>query len=327
MRRVVCRSYDARDGVAVESAPELTPAAHEVLLRVSAANVTFVDRLIVGGRYQVKPPLPFTPGAVGAGEVLAVGPEVRDIAPGMRVAALTTRYGMWASHAVVPATGVAAIPEGVPDGIAAAALEAYGTARFALEDRGRIGPGELVLIHGAGGAVGSAAVEIAAHLGAEVIAVTNGPEDWESKPVRPAVALDATEVDDLRAELRNRFPDGLDLVLDPVGGPVAEASVRSLRLGGRYLAVGFASGEVPQIRTNLVLLRNRAVIGVEWASWIAAYPDQVRAGMEIVLDRFRRGLHHIPAPTEVPLEGLPDVLKLPPPATGLVRTLVTPTRM
>jgi NADPH2:quinone reductase len=324
MRRVVCRSYDSPDAVAVETVTDLTPAAREVLVRVSAANVAFVDRLIVGGRYQVKPPLPFTPGAVGAGEVVAIGPEVRDITVGMRVGVLTVKYGMWASHAVVPEHAVAQLPDGVADAVAAAGIEAYGTARFALEDRGRIAAGELVLIHGATGAVGSAAVEIASHLGAQVIAVTYGPGDWESKPVQPAVALDLTQVDDLRAELRTRFPKGVDLVLDPVGGPLAEPSVRSLRLGGRYLAVGFAAGEVPRIPTNLVLLRNRSVVGVEWASWIAAYPDQIRAGMEVVLDRFRRGVHHIPPPTEVALDSLPEILKLPPPPTGLVRTLVTP---
>jgi NADPH2:quinone reductase len=295
-----------------------------VLVRVSAANVTFVDRLIVTGRYQVKPPLPFTPGAVGAGEVVAVGPDVHDIEPGMRVVALKGSYGMWASHALVPEHAVARIPDGVPDAIAAAAVEAYGTARFALEDRGRIAAGERVLIHGATGAVGSAAVEIAVHLGAEVIAVTMGAEDWANKPVQPASTLDLTQIDDLRDELRTRFPDGIDLVLDPVGGAMAEPSLRSLRLGGRYLVVGFASGEIPSISTNLALLRNRSIIGVEWASWIAAYPDQIRAGMEVVLDRLLRGVHHLAEPTQVALDDLPGVLRSPPPSTGLVRTLVTP---
>jgi NADPH:quinone reductase len=324
MRRVVCQSFGDEDGVVVESAADPTPAAHDVLIRVAAANVTFVDRLIVSGRYQVKPPVPFTPGAVGAGEVVAVGPEVRVLEPGMRVVGLKSTYGLWASHALVPQDAVARIPDGVSDALAAGAIEAYGTARFALEDRGRISPGERVMIHGATGAVGNAAVQTAIHLDAEVIAVTLGEHDWSSSPVAPAHTIDLKTIDDLRDELRRHFPDGIDLIVDPVGGDMAEPSVRSLRLGGRYLVVGFASGKIPQLATNWALLRNRSIVGVEWASWIVAYPDQVRAGMEIVLERLRRGVLRLPDPVTVPLEELPQALHQPPPASGLVRTLVTP---
>jgi len=324
MKRLVVRSFEGQNGVAVESAADPTPAAHEVLVRVSAANVTFVDRLIVTGRYQVKPPLPFTPGAVGAGEVVAVGPEVRDLEPGMRVVGLRSDYGFWASHTVVPQERVARIPEGVSDETAAAAIEAYGTARFALEDRGRIAPGERVLIHGANGAVGNAAVQTASHIGAEVVAVTLGEHDWSRAPVQPAHAIDLLQIGDLRDELRSRFPDGFDVILDPVGGDMAEPSLRSLRLGGRYLVVGFAGGRIPSVPTNLVLLRNRSIVGVEWASWIVAYPEQVRAGMEVVLDRLRRGALRLPEPVRVPIDDLPQVLHGPPPTSGLVRTLVTP---
>jgi NADPH2:quinone reductase len=231
---------------------------------------------------------------------------------------------VWASHALIPQHAVARIPDGVSDAVAAASIEAYGTARFALEDRGRISPGERVMIHGASGAVGNAAVQTAIHLDAEVIAVTLGEHDWASAPVRPAHAIDLTAIADLRDELRTRFPDGIDLILDPVGGDMAEPSVRSLRLGGRYLVVGFASGKIPQVSTNFALLRNRSIVGVEWASWILAYPDQVRAGMEIVLERLRRGVLRLPEPIRVPLDDLPQVLHEPPPASGLVRTLVTP---
>ena len=324
MRRLVCHAFNGDSGLCVEAAPDPTPGVGELVVRVSAANVTFVDRLIVTGRYQVKPPLPFTPGAVGAGEVVAVGPGVREIEPGMRVVALKPTYGLWASHAVVPAHGVAVIPDGVPHTIAAAAIEAYGTARFALEDRGRLAAGERVLIHGASGAVGSAAIEIAVHLGAETIAVTMGALEWPATHARPSAVIDLDRVDDLRSELRDRFPDGFDAILDPVGGPMAEPSLRSLRLGGRYLVVGFASGEIPSLPTNLALLRNREIVGVEWASWIAAYPDQIRAGMDVVLERLRRQAHHLSEPYAVALDDLPGVLRSPAPSTGLVRTLVLP---
>jgi NADPH2:quinone reductase len=212
----------------------------------------------------------------------------------------------------------------VSDEIAAAAIEAYGTARFALEDRGRIAAGERVLIHGASGAVGNAAVQTAVHLEAEVIAVTLGEYDWANAPVQPAQTIDLLQVDNLRDELRFRFPDGFDLILDPVGGDMAEPSLRSLRLGGRYLVVGFAGGQIPSVPTNLVLLRNRSIVGVEWASWIVAYPEQIRAGMEVVLARLRRGVLRLPEPIRVPIDDLPEVLHGPPPASGLVRTLVAP---
>jgi NADPH2:quinone reductase len=167
-------------------------------------------------------------------------------------------------------------------------------------------------------------VQTATHLDAEVIAVTLNDHDWSSAPVPPVHTIDLSAVDDLRGELRRRFPDGIDLILDPVGGEMAEPSVRSLRLGGRYLVVGFASGHIPQLATNWALLRNRSIVGVEWASWIVAYPDQVRAGMEIVLERLRRGVLRLPAPVTVPLDDLPQALHEPPPASGLVRTLVAP---
>jgi NADPH2:quinone reductase len=324
MRRLVCHSYGTRAGMRVESSPEPEPEPGQVLVEITAANVAFVDRLIVRGGYQVRPPLPFTPGVVGAGTIRAVGAGVDGLAPGERVVVLTLTSGVWATHVAVAAGAVAPIPDGVPDVIAAAAIEAYGTAGYALEDRGGLAAGERVLVLGAGGAVGHAAVEIAVHLGAEVIGLTSDPEMWEQAPVRPHVILDRRVVH-LREAMKERFPDGVDVVLDPVGGDSAELALRSLGPRGRYLVVGFASGEIPSIPLNQVLLRNRSVVGVEWATWIAAFPEMLSTSLSRVLERLASGALHPPDPMTVSLDDLPDVLVAPAPKAGLIRTVLLPT--
>jgi NADPH:quinone reductase len=323
VRRLVCRSYGTRDGITVEDAPMPAPGPGELLIRITAANVAFVDRLIVRGGYQVRPPLPFTPGAVGAGEVVEVGPGVGHLHPGTRVVVLKSDYGTWATHIVAPARSVVQIPSGLDDAIAAASIEAYGTASYALEDRGRLRAGETVLVLGAGGAVGHAAVETAVHLDARVVTVTSDPEFWAAAPVRPAMVL-ARRVIHLREAMKQRFPAGVDVVLDPVGGDMAEAALRSLGFGGRYLVVGFASGHIPRLPANHVLLRNRSVVGVEWASWITENPDNLARTIEVVLNRLARGMLHPPRPHLVALDHLPDVLLAAPPESGLVRTVVIP---
>ena len=325
MERVVCRSFgDADgDGVVVESAPIPEPGPGEVLVRTTAANVSFVDRLIVGGGYQVRPPLPFTPGAVGAGEVVEVGDGVSHLTPGTSVVVLLSGYGTWATHVVAPAWAVVPIPPNVADELAVAAIEAYGTASYALEYRGGLRAGERLLVLGASGAVGAAAVEIAVHLDAEVIAVTSDPTTWDNHPVRPHAVIDR-RTEDLRETMKARYPGGVDVVLDPVGGGLAEPALRSLGPLGRYLVVGFASGDIPRLPANQVLLRNRTVVGVEWATWITANSQHLARTLEVVLNRLARGVLHPPKPTIVTLDELPDVLLEPPPGAGLIRTVVVP---
>ena len=324
MKRLVCQSFD-RNGssVAVCTAPDPLPGPGEVLIRMTASNVAFVDRLIVRGEYQVRPPLPFTPGVVGAGEVIAASPEITHLAPGTRVAVLKSDYGTWATQIVAPVWAVVPIPPNISEHIAAAAIEAYGTASYALEERGGLRAGERVLILGASGAVGAAAVEIAVHLDAEVIALTSDPTMWDDKPVKPHIILDRRQVD-LRAAMKEYFPGGVDVVLDPVGGDLAAPALRSLQPYGRYLVVGFASGRIPDLPANQILLRNRTVIGVEWATWITANHRFLARTLDVVLNRLARGVFHPPAPHLVPLDRLPAELAGPLPAAGLIRTVVVP---
>ena len=322
MRSLVCRSF-ADDGWVVRTAPDPAPGADEVLIAIRAANVAFVDRLIVRGRYQVRPPLPFTPGVVAAGEVVRAGERVTHLAPGTRVVVLKSDYGAWASHVVAPAWQVVPIPSNVTDELAAASIEAYGTAAYALEERGGLRAGERVLVLGAGGAVGVAAVEIALHLDAEVIAVTADPGRWDRHPVRPHQVIDRRLVD-LRSTMKEHFPDGVDVVLDPIGGDLAAPALRSLGAGGRYLVVGFASGRIAELPMNQILLRNRSVVGVEWATWITANKQHLARTLEVVLNRLARGVLHPPKPHLVPLAALPAELAGEPPRSGLVRTVVLP---
>jgi NADPH2:quinone reductase len=325
MQRVVCRAFGTPDGVVVEEEPTPEPGPRDVLVRMTAANVSFVDRLIVRGGYQVRPPLPFTPGAVGAGEVIEVGSDVTHLRPGTSVVVLRSapHYGTWATHIVAPAWGVVPIPPNVAEELAVAAIEAYGTASYALEDRGGLRGGERLLVLGASGAVGAAAVETAIHLDAEVIAVTSDPTTWDDHPVRPHMIIDRRTTR-LRDAMKAAFPDGIDAVLDPVGGELAEFALRSLTSRGRYLVVGFASGDIPKLPANHVLLRNRTVVGVEWATWITEHPEHLARTLEVVLNRLARGVLHPPKPALVTLDELPKVLLDPPPGAGLIRTVVVP---
>lgn len=275
--------------------------------------------------YQVRPPLPFTPGAVAAGSVLAVGKGCSSVAVGDRVVALLTDFGAWTSHVVVPAWAVQRIPAGVSDEAAAGALEAYGTASFALEERAALRAGESVLVLGAGGAVGAAAVETAVALGARVVAVTSSPDYWTDRTHRPQEVL-ARQADarEFRDELRRSFPDGLDVVVDPVGGVLAQPALRSLGYRGRYLVVGFASGDIPTLPANQILLRNRSVLGVEWRGAILADPAGLAPVLAAVLGRMADARTSSPIPQQHDFAGLVGALAVPGPSSGLVRTVVAP---
>lgn len=307
MRQLRCHGFGPPPDLRLEDAPEPRAGDGELLVAVDAANVAFVDRLVVRGLYQVRPDVPFTPGTVLTGTVLEVGAGVDDVAIGTRIAGMMTGYGAFSTRAVIPARSTAPLPPGMSVTEAVAAIEPYGTAHFALTRRGGLRRGESVLVLGAGGAVGRAAVDTARLLGAEVVGVTSGRDRQED-----LMTLDAIEVIDrrdveLRAHLREGYPDGFDVVLDPVGGPMAEQALRSLRELGRYLVVGFASGSIPQLPANHVLLRNRTVHGVDWGGWMARTGRGLEGALEEVLQRLAAGQLR-PPPVEV--VGLDDLAGL-----------------
>ncbi len=255
--------------------PVPEPGPGEVLLRVAACGINFADTLMVAGRYQEKPPLPFAPGLEVAGTVAAAGPGAvaGALSPGTRVAALVPAGGL-AEYVAVAAARCTPVPDAMPDDVAAAFPIAYGTSHVALAWLARLRPGETLVVTGAAGGVGLTAVEIGALLGARVIAVARG----EAKRAVAAAAgaahtLDAA--DDLRSALRAL--GGVDVVYDTVGGPGFDAALRATRPGGRLLPIGFAGGAVPQIPANLLLVKNLTAIGFYFGAYAALRPEVVRA--------------------------------------------------
>jgi len=308
MRRIVCREFGTPDRLMLEEAPDPQPGPGEVLVGVRAAGVSFVDGLIVRGWYQMKPPLPFTPGLVVAGQVIGVGDGVSGLPQGSRVAGCSFGLGGYASHRVLPAQAVVPLPGAVTYEVAATAVESYATILFALTRRAALRPGEWVLVLGAGGGIGLAAVDVACSLGARVIAAAS------SQPKRAAainagaeIAVDY-QIEDVKARVREVTGAGADLVVDPVGDPFAEPALRTLRGFGRYLVVGFAGGSIPRLPLNRVLLENRTVIGVDWGAWSRRDPAGNRALVADLLERVATGGLHPIAPATYPLERAAEAL-------------------
>jgi len=308
MRRVACREFGPSDRLVLEEVPDPRPGPGEVLVGVRAAGVSFVDGLMVGGGYQLKPPLPFTPGLVAAGEVLDVGAGVSSVAAGSRVVSSSFDLGGYATHRLLPAGAVVPLPDAVSFEVAATAVESYATMLFALTRRTAVRPGEWVLVLGAGGGIGLAAVDVASSLGARVIAAA-------SSPAKRAAAMDAGaqvavdyQTEDLKARVREVTGAGADLVIDPVGDPFAEPALRSLRGFGRYLVVGFTGGTIPRLPLNRVLLENRAIIGVDWGAWSHQDPAGHTELIADLLDRVAAGRLHPVAPVTYPLDRAAEAL-------------------
>ena len=246
MRAIVCENWGDPDTLKLGElpAPEMGPG--QVRIRMRAAGVNFADTVLVRGHYQEKPELPFAPGLEGAGEILEVADDVTDFKPGDRVMAVVSTGG-FAEEAVCNAATVFPMPEGMDDATAAAFPVAYGTSHLALAHRANLQPGETVLVLGAGGGVGLTAIECAKAMGATVIAAASSAEKLALAADRGADHLINYTDDDLRAEIK-KLTDGhgVDVVYDPVGGDLAQAAMRSMAWCGRFLVIGFASGDVPQ---------------------------------------------------------------------------------
>jgi len=254
-----------------------------VLVEVTAAGVNFPDVLLSYGKYQFRPEPPFVPGGEAAGVVRAVGAGVTAIAVGDRVAA-TMIHGAFAERIVVPQNDVVAVPEEVPLDVAAATLLTYATTMHALVDRAALGAGQTLLVLGAAGGVGTAAVEIGRALGARVIAAASTDEKVAFCKAHGAHEGIVYGREDLKERTKALTGgDGVDVVYDPVGGAYAEAALRSIAWEGRYLVVGFAAGEIPKIPLNLVLLKGCQIVGVFWGSFARREPARNRAHAARVL--------------------------------------------
>lgn len=280
MKAVIVRAFTPFAQAEYGDLPDPVPEAGEVVVDVHAADVNFPDILYIEGRYQKKPLFPFSPGLSGAGRVSAVGDGVTDLPVGTRVLVLP-HYGTYAEKVRVPASFCFPIPDAMPFADAAAFGLVYQTAYLALTERAGFRRGDKVLILGATGGVGMAAVQLAKALGAgTVIAATRGPRGAELAQGFGADATVDTSADDLHDGLRDAVfacTDGVgaDVVIDPVGGSVHAAAMRAMAWCGRLVVVGFASGTIPQIAANYLLVKNIAVSGLQWTDYRARRPDRV----------------------------------------------------
>lgn len=266
MRAVLCREWAGPEKLALEEIDPPTPGPEEVSIAVAAAGVNFADTLIIEGKYQVKPDFPFSPGHELAGRITAVGAKVAHLQPGQRVLALTDT-GAFAEVAVARASDVFAIPEAMDWQTAAGFPITYGTAHGALRWHADLKSGEVLLVHGAAGGVGLAAVEVGKAIGAEVIATAGGAEKLAIAEAHGADHLIDYRQEDIRERVKALTGGrGADVVFDPVGGDVFDASLRCTAWGGRILVIGFAGGRVQQIPANILLVKNVAAIGVYWGS-------------------------------------------------------------
>jgi NADPH2:quinone reductase len=263
----------------IEAISSPRPGAGEVVVDVKAAGVNFPDVLMIQGKYQIKPPLPFTPGVELAGIVKETGSGVTSARPGDPVVA-NVAYGAFAEECVVPAASLLPLPRGIDFAAAAGFTVAYGTAWHALRDRGQLRPGESLLVLGAAGGVGLAAVELGAALGARVIAAASSDEKLAVCRAHGATDTINYSTQDLRERVKAIVgAKGVDVVFDPVGGSLSEPALRSVAWRGRFLVIGFAGGEIPRLPANLPLLKGCAIVGVYWGAWLQQEPEASRRAM------------------------------------------------
>jgi len=303
MRAAVCHAYGPPETIRVGDVPSPGIGAGQVRVRVGAAAVNFPDVLLIADEYQLTVPVPFVPGSEFAGLVTEASPGVTGIAVGDRVMGTATT-GAFAEEAVVAATSVTRVPGGVSDAHAAAFGVAHRTAYHVLRSVARVRPGERLVVLGAGGGVGLAAIQLGALLGASVTAVASTDAKLEAAAARGAVTLinhassGAGGVGGgLRQALRAAFPDGVDAVVDPVGGDLAEPALRALRWGGRFVTVGYASGTVPRIPLNLVLLKGCQILGFQFRDFAAHARDEMAGNEAALLELLAAGraLPHVGA--------------------------------
>lgn len=280
MKAIVCNAWGLPDSLVLTELPDVLPGPGQLTIDVQAAGVNFPDVLIIQNKYQVKPALPFTPGGELAGTVRAVGAGVTGYQPGDRVIAFVGQ-GAFAQQIAVPVQAVLPMPAGMDFDIAAAITLTYGTSHHAVVDRAQLKAGETMLVLGAAGGVGLAAIDIGKALGARVIAAASSDDKLAVCTAHGADAVINYHTEDLREAIK-RTTDGKgpDVIYDPVGGIYAEPAFRSIAWRGRYLVVGFANGDIPKLAWNLMLLKGASVMGVFWGEFARREPVANLAAMQ-----------------------------------------------
>jgi len=294
----------------VADVPPPVAGSGEVVVSMKAASLNFPDLLIIQGKYQFQPPLPFSPGSEMAGVVKAIGDGVTHVKPGDRVMAFTT-YGAFAEEVKTEAHRLTPIPAAMDFATASAFGVAYATADHALRDRGSLRSGETLLVLGAAGGVGLASVEIGKVIGARVIACASTDDKLALCRAHGADDTINYARDDLRARIRDLTGGrGVDVVYDPVGGSYTEPALRSIAWRGRLLVVGFAAGDIPRIPLNLPLLKGCAIIGVFWGDFVRREPERVAESLRQLTQWFAEGRIRPHISATFPLERAPEALAL-----------------
>jgi NADPH2:quinone reductase len=308
MNALVCRAFGPIGDLRVEQIPAPVPGPGQVLIDVQAASINFPDALMVQGLYQIKPPLPFVPGAELAGTVAAVGANVERLRPGDRVIAMTGT-GAFAEQCLADAARTMPLTPDMDFALGAAFTLTYGTSIHALQTIGRLQAGESLLVLGAGGGVGIAAVQIAKALGARVIAAASSAEKLAMARTAGAdETIDYTQPEWRRQVEALTGGAGVDVVYDAVGGSYSEPALRATAWRGRYLIIGFAAGEIPKLALNLALLKERALLGVFWGEAMRRDPAQLVADMRQLSAWFAAGKVRPPVTERVPLQGAADAI-------------------
>lgn len=289
MKAILCKTWGLPDTLVVEELPDVVPGAGQVAIDVQAAGVNFPDVLIIQNKYQFKPELPFTPGSELAGVIRAVGDGVTNVKVGDKVLAFVSQ-GAFAQQIAVPAQLVMPMPPGLDFDTAAAVTLTYGTSHHAVVDRAQLKAGETMLVLGAAGGVGLAAIEIGKALGARVIAAASTDEKLAVCKDHGADATINYSTQDLREAIKAATDGkGPDVIYDPVGGIYAEPAFRSIGWRGRYLVVGFANGEIPKLPLNLSLLKGASIVGVFWGEFARREPKANLAAMRELMTWMAEG--------------------------------------
>ena len=305
----MCKDYGPPESLVMEDVDDPDAGDRQVVVDVKACAVNYPDVLIIQNLYQFQPPLPFSPGAEIAGVVSAIGAAVDSVQVGDRIFA-STGWGGLAEKIAVDAGSLVPIPDGVDYAAASSFLYAYGTSHYALKDRGHLQPGETLVVLGAAGGVGLAAVELGAQMGANVIAAASSDDKLELCRAYGASQTINYATEDLKLRIRELTGGvGADVVYDPVGGPYSEPALRSTAWDGRFLVIGFAAGDIPSIPLNLALLKGCQIVGVFWGAFVGRDPEQHRRNVEELVDWWRTGRLRPHVSSTYPLERAGEAIR------------------
>lgn len=289
MKAVLCKAFGQPESLVLEEVASPRPGRGQVVVSVKACAVSFPDTLIIQGKYQSRPPMPFSPGGELAGIVKEVGEGVSRVKAGDRVIAFTG-WGGFAEEVVAEEARLIPLPDGIDFPIASTFVMTYGTSHYALKDRAQLKPGETLLVLGAAGGVGLAAVEIGKLMGAHVIAAASSDEKLAICKERGADEVINYSREDLKERIKTLTGGkGADVVYDPVGGEYSEAALRGTAWGGRFLVIGFASGPIPRIPLNLTLLKGCSIVGVFWGSFTEREPERNQQNLQELLSWLMSG--------------------------------------